>query len=244
MNRIENYKHSLHKYSISKSCLKQPNLMPFLKYLTNTSKLLPIIVLTIITNLNKKNKNYILGYDLACGIDLYEASIRTNAINIQPIGTKCIINNISNILTSHNASFNPLKIINYINNKLILLNNSEPSYAYKYIQLSQLAFVAANMFGMGDKKYFNHFELMGNHMGIMLQILDDFDIKQNVGIVSTFFEQNGEHTMYEQFMDNKKHIIKIALELNMLSATFQEILDSMQTKIDGILEALSIDTKL
>lgn len=73
MSRISRYQESISKYMKNKSCittLESPLKNNIYKLVEESDYLTPIILLTILSNQNKKNKTQLHGYFMGCGIEL------------------------------------------------------------------------------------------------------------------------------------------------------------------------------
>lgn len=124
MSRISRYQESMKKYMKNKSCLTQLdtiNKQIFYDIIEDCDYLIPIVLLTILSNQNRKNKTTLHGYYMGCGIELgiimskLEDGYRYHTLNRKSIINK--IHSLINICLSQNiehiqSSFDKEKVLN------------------------------------------------------------------------------------------------------------------------------------
>lgn len=230
MKRFEKYKESVNKYINNDTSFCHKNeWKPYLKYINNVDNYLSVTLLTFVNNLNHTHKKKILGYNCACTLNCIQAS------EIYKIPTLNLIS-IYSVMDYQSNKQLEKTIISH----LIDLKTNSTNYGHKFIIMAKL--MVKLCWGLFEKNVPTDALKMAYELGIMLEINEEFTNKSKKRKVSLLFEKEGVQKMHELFMESKATCIKYALKLDLLTSTFQEILDDIQSKIDNIMEHLSTDS--
>jgi hypothetical protein len=300
MSRISRYQSSISKFIKNREYLDIFN--DYDKIITISDKTdytMSILMLTILNNINKKNKESFQGYHAATGIELlFMAVTYMNNINntdsykfsaiLIVLSNKCIFQNMDVVKRHYmNDQLNTIYklLTTFVCEKVGidgLLYSDEIEYIDTGVKQDVIKYATKFNIDVGDircikKEYLDKIvekrmgtvgELavniscimggyseedvksaskVGIHFGIMYQIAIDFDnlmediINCNDGVSYNYIINCGFHTAYEIFLEHKQRFISEAMRLDIFSVTIREIIDSIELKIDEIIDATSPD---
>jgi hypothetical protein len=230
MSRFEKYKESVNKFINNKSRFgNKGEWKSYVKYITDVNNYLSVSLLTFANNLNHKHNKKILGYNCACALNCMEAS-ETHKLSLLNLIAIYVVMDYQN----------GKQLEKLIITHLIDLKTPSNEYANKQITLSKL--MVKLCYQLYNISVPNNVLNVAREFGIMLKINEEFVAKSCKNDTSVYFEKAGIQKMHEMFMQSKSTCIKYALKLDLLTSTFQEILDHIQSNIENIMERLSTDS--
>jgi hypothetical protein len=134
--------------------------------------------------------------------------------------------------------------------KLRRINKSElDTYINEtYGLVCQMALVSGWLLGRGDEKNIINMEKMGICFGWMVKTVRDFiNIENDLINADTYTKNtiinNGFQPSFEIFITNKHKFIDGCIKYNMYSHTIKEIIDTMEQKMDTVIDNSSPDLK-
>lgn len=115
--------------------------------------------------------------------------------------------------------------------------------------LCVLAICAGWILGGGNEKELNKIKKIGRYFSMIFKLARDFcSIEKDIvncknGITTNYVINYGLQESYELFMYNKQKFIEETMMINIYTTTIKEIIDSIETKVDEIIDETSPDIK-
>lgn len=115
--------------------------------------------------------------------------------------------------------------------------------------LCEIAVCTGWLVGSGNPKKLKKLKKTAKHFANFYKVANDFltieyDIRNNNdGVTTNYILNYGLQNAYEFFMDNKKRFIEDAMTFDMYSSTVKEMINSMEAKVDNVIDETSPDLK-
>jgi hypothetical protein len=137
-----------------------------------------------------------------------------------------------------NTKYRVLKIID----KQTLLNYVERTYG----TVCQCAFVLGWLLGLGEEKAIPNLEKLGNNLGIIIKLSNDFknlerDMATSNEVSYNMIVNCGIHECFSIFDDNKTSLIEGCLLMDVYSITIKEVIDNIEKKFDTHLKNTDLE---
>lgn len=214
----------LYKNSVENFILDYLNTHKNVQYsninLSDNDYIIPIITLTIISNLNKKNKRNNHGYYIAFLIKLLTHTIKNNIsliIKLMDEHLLLISSQISNEKLinigcfAHDILFTKFENLEDVNN--VITNQCIVAILFGWI------------FGCGtlNKDIIEELELAGKHLGVLFNL-------------SNKFNKDDYDNQFDLFVKIKQKFIEIMVKNDIFSDTMGNIVNMLEEKIDKLME--------
>jgi hypothetical protein len=311
MSRISRYQDSINKYMKTKSCII--NLEPVMKkqmleIIEESDYASSIVLLTVLSSQNRKNKTSLHGYYMGCGIELMmimcklidnreyylekysQEDIQKLILKLSTLVNMCLSQNVEciqklvskektlkmfhdslkllteklfNIMNTNNIKLGEtikktdlvkytFKTVPKSKDKIMNLKQTDKESLMqfikdKYISVCQSALLIGYLLGSGTENI-KYLERMGEYLGIMIKISNDFknierDLQVSKDYTYNYVLNYGLQEAFELYMDNKTKLIEGCITCNLYSNTMKEILDVIEGQIDNILGKTKADLK-
>ena len=140
---------------------------------------------------------------------------------------------------------------NIIDTKYKKLKSVEKNILLEYVErtfgaVCRCSFVIGWLLGMGDEKKIGTLEKMGNNLGVLIKLTNDFDtLEQNIETSETsslnLLVNLGIHECFDIFDTNKLELIEQCMTLDIYNTTLKEIINYLERKFDEKLKNADLD---